>query len=90
MSMKIVIDDVYLKVVATLGWLDDDTDVHIRCLRTRELAKEIKRHCDDVETTELCVDSHKECSFCGYPWESCFNDDGKIECCEEAMKEEEA
>lgn len=70
--------------------------LHERRMRlSKELAEQIKRHCDYVESATVRVAKHPVCSFCQRDWETMREEDGPDEdmplgipvCCGDAQEE---
>jgi len=49
--------------------------------QTRQLEKEIKRHCDGFETLVVTCDRREICAFCGDTWSGCIDANGYPLCC---------
>lgn len=52
----------------------------------REMAEQIKRHCDSVGRVDVEFDSDEVCSHCGYGWEL-DEETGEPVCCNKAIDE---
>ncbi len=52
-------------VVAANNYLRSKLQQHYNA---EQLAKQIKRHCDDIESVEIKTIEENICEFCGYGW----------------------
>ena len=53
--------------------------------RSKELAKQVDRHCDGEGPAEVLFDTNHYCSHCGLSWE--LDDNGAPLCCDKAQLE---
>ena len=73
-------------------WIDTKRtqESHERLMRDacQEVVDGIKRHLDLAENPT--IESTEACRFCGYPWESALDEEGKPACCGKALSEWQA
>lgn len=59
---------------------------HKHCVATlKEIEKDIIRHVDGFDNTDIEWDTKEVCEFCEYEWE--IDEDGLPMCCQKAVKE---
>ena len=87
-NVEQAIDDIYIKVTPNIAWYIYNDKEDFKCIERLcdQIESDIKRHIDNIDSTEIIIESHNVCIYCGNtPDED--NDTGKPWCCNKAQQD---
>lgn len=75
-----------VEVTPVEPWFTNSENEQVKMIDAcNDLIKEIKRHCDGIESINYDYDQKEICSFCNYEWDADKN--GMPACCNAAREE---